>query len=83
MLSQKEIELYKIRSSEIETVEDILKHANCNSIIEYMKLEVSSPHWVHEILRKRYTPPVIKECDCGAKHTSFKQVHYHWCQAKC
>jgi hypothetical protein len=82
-LSQKEIELYNIHGGEIETVEDILRYNNCKSIEDFMKLEKSNPHWSHEVLRGRYTPPIIKKCDCGAKHTSFPNHHYHWCQAKC
>lgn len=39
--------------------------------------------WDNFVFEDELPPPIPKpECDCGSKHTSFKNHHYHWCSTR-
>lgn len=75
---------------EVKFVVSILATNNVKTIDDFLAIHDAKfednyhMNHVRRALRKRlemYVPKVPKQCNCGAKHTSFPNHHYNWCSA--
>lgn len=80
---------YGVTTYEEDAIKNILKANKCRDIDEFMKLPYGKQdgytQQVLYILQTRYEKlekAKPKVCDCGSKHTSFPNHHYHWCSIK-
>lgn len=85
----KELKIFKLNTHDANVCYDVAHQYNCATITEFLKIDnIRLPFHrsLQSLLIDRYeagNPKFeLKECDCGAKHTSFPKHHYHWCSVK-
>lgn len=90
----RQYEKYCIEPGEIEYVERLIVRYGAYTIDDFLKIHeakfandwnASHARTVFINRHKEYckkTMTKVKICDCGAKHTSFQQVHYTWCKTQ-
>jgi hypothetical protein len=90
-IMSKQYEKYEIVAHEIDYIKYIITKWGASSIDDFMKIheakfdgnfEANHTRNVLKSRHERFLSRQPKVCDCGAKHTSFPNHHYHWCKTK-